>query len=854
MKFFLKNKIAAFINGTVFLTTVLISSTAFSGENDRSSVYLFAYASKKKDGKDGLHYAWSKDKVNWYAIGPDKGYVRSDYGTWGLEKRMVNPFVIKDSKGVFHCIFSVNDRDGLFAHASSTDLVNWGRQSYIPVLKLPGNKIAYKGNVRNLEAFQDGDGWTISFQSGESAVCIITTNDFKNFTEIKAGSSADRKTLRKSYSIAGEVVEGSVTEVSWPVIENIIKHIEADKFEEEKDKVNAKSDSLMFASLKPISASVVINKNDSKKISSMLTGVFFEDLNYAADGGLYAELIQNRGFEYNPWDKFDADKNWNKRTAWSGDFRIDSIQGLHPNNPHFAVIKNSSISNEGFDGIPLVSGESYNFSVFAKGSKINVKLLDATGAILGQTSIQPGKNWKHYTAVLKSTVTTANARLEISTAGEASLDIISLFPQKTFKGRKNGLRQDLAQTISDIHPKFMRFPGGCLVHGDGIDNIYRWKNTVGPIETRKPMRNIWNYHQTMGLGYFEYFQFCEDIGAEPVPVLAAGVPCQNSRDGGAGQQFGIPMGEMDQYVQDVLDLIEYANAPANTKWGKIRAEAGHPKPFNLKYVGIGNEDMITDVFEARYTMIVEAVRKKYPDIVIIGTVGPNYEGTDYREGWELADKLKLPIVDEHYYNNPGWFINNQHFYDAYDRSKSKVYLGEYASRDNLFYNALAEALYMTGLERNGDVVSMASYAPLLAREGHTQWNPDLIYFTGTEVKPTVNYFVQKLYGENPGDIYMQSNVSLSDENEQVQKRFGVSSTVDTTSGDMIIKLVNMLPVPVTPKIDLNHSTNGAVSYTLMTGKPTGKSARPVVSQIELAAALKKELPAYSFVVIRIKSK
>jgi alpha-L-arabinofuranosidase len=335
--------------------------------------------------------------------------------------------------------------------------------------------------------------------------------------------------------------------------------------------------------------------------------------------------------------------------------------------------------------------------------------------------------------------------------------------------------------------------------------------------------------------------------------LAAGVPCQNSSDGGAGQQFGIPMEDMDEYVQDVLDLIEYANGSVNTIWGKKRAEAGHPKPFNLKYVGIGNEDLISDVFEERYRMIVKAVQQKHPEIIIIGTVGPFFEGSDYNEGWAIANDLKLPIVDEHYYQSPGWFINNQNFYDSYDRSKSKVYLGEYASRGNKFYNALSEALYLTGIERNGDVVTMASYAPLLAREKHTQWNPDLIYFNSHEVKPTVNYFVQQLYGQNPGDFYLQNTVKLSDANDEVNKRIGVSAVQDKTTGDLIIKLVNVLPVSVAPSISVaNLGTAENASYTLLSGNPEKTTVRPVTQQISAKEAFSKELPPYSFAVIRIK--
>lgn len=286
------------------------------------------------------------------------------------------------------------------------------------------------------------------------------------------------------------------------------------------------------------------------------------------------------------------------------------------------------------------------------------------------------------TAVLKADADADHASIKVEPlgTGKVALDMISLFPQQTFKGRKNGLRADLAQTLADLKPKFMRFPGGCVAHGDGLHNIYNWKETIGPLEARKPQRNLWGYHQTKGLGYYEYFQFCEDMGCEPLPVLAAGVSCQNSSDRGHGQQGGIPMDKMPEYVQDVLDLIEWANGDAKTtKWGKLRAEQGHPAPFNLKYIGIGNEDLISKTFEERYLMIVKAVKEKYPDIVVCGTSGPWSEGSDYETGWRLAKDHKIDMIDEHYYQTPGWFIYHQDYYDQYDRNGSKVYLGEYAA-------------------------------------------------------------------------------------------------------------------------------------------------------------------------------
>ena len=453
------------------------------------------------------------------------------------------------------------------------------------------------------------------------------------------------------------------------------------------------------------------------------------------------------------------------------------------------------------------------------GGKVVVSLIDKEDREVASATVKvSSKNWKKCKAVLTAEADVEDARLCIapSAGGTYHFDMVSLFPQNTFKGRKNGLRADLAQTLADLHPRFVRFPGGCVAHGDGIDNIYDWKGSIGPLEARKPLRNLWGYHQTRGLGYFEYFQFCEDIGAEPVPVLAAGVPCQNSGGGTQyghddltkyGQQCGIPMEQMPEYVQDVLDLIEYANGDARkTEWGRKRAEAGHPESFNLKYIGIGNEDLITEVFEERFTMIYNAVREKYPEVTVIGTVGPFYEGTDYNEGWKLASKLDIPMVDEHYYVAPGWFIHNQDYYDRYDRSKSKVYLGEYAAhlpgRPSNIETALSEALYLTAVERNADVVTMTSYAPLLAKEGHTQWSPDLIYFNNSEVKPTVGYYTQQLFGQNAGNHYIPSTVILDNERDAVQKRIGMSVVKNDTSGDYIVKLVNMLKVEVKTKINM----------------------------------------------------
>ena len=787
------------------------------------SVSLFAYATRGDDGRSGLRFAWSMDGKHWFEIGQNYGYLRCDYGRWGSQKKMLDPNLKQLPGGEWLCIWKLNDHDG-YGQARSKDLIYWEAQQY-----------------------------------------PRTTSDFEG-TRVKA-------------KIAGHEETGTVSQVPWSVVDGLTRTYERNQYRNSLYGERPVQDKERFAGLKPIKATVTAQPEETKEISDLLMGIFFEDINYSADGGLYAELIQNRDFEYEPSDR-EGDKNWNSTHSWklegeNATFTISTSDPIHPNNPHYAVLKTNqpgaALTNTGFDGIALKAGEKYDFSLFAripegsKSGKLLVRLVDADGTVQGETTVTvSSRSWKTYKAVLTAK-TSADTRLELrpQSAGEIELDMISLFPQNTFKGRKNGLRPDLAQTLADMHPRFVRFPGGCVAHGDGLKNIYQWKNTIGPLEARKPARNLWGYHQSMGLGYYEYFQFCEDIGAEPLPVLAAGVPCQNSACHGdlrGGQQGGIPMSEMGAYIQDILDLIEWANGDARkTKWGKIRAESGHPKPFNLKYIGIGNEDLITDVFEERFTMIYLAIKEKYPEIIVVGTVGPFNEGTDYVEGWKLADKLGVPMVDEHYYQSPGWFLHNQDFYDKYDRSKkTKVYLGEYAThisgrRANM-ETALTEALYLAALERNGDVVHMTSYAPLLAKDGRTQWNPDLIYFNNREVRPTTGYYVQKLYGQNAGDHYIPSQINLDNQDGRVKLRVGSSIVRDSKTGDVIVKLVNLLPVSIETDVRLPgmDGIQSSATRTVLAGAPEA-TPLPVTDTIEAGTSFKQELPAYSFTVIRLKT-
>ena len=620
---------------------------------------------------------------------------------------------------------------------------------------------------------------------------------------------------------------------------------------------------------------VIQTKKLGAEIQPTMYGLFFEDINYAADGGLYAELVKNRSFEFPQ-----------HLMGWKTYGKVSLMNdGPFERNPHYVRLSNpghahkhTGLDNEGFFGIGVKKGEEYRFSVWARlpqGSTketLRIELVDTQSMgerqalVAGNLTID-SKDWKKYQIILKpgSTHPKSVLRIFLTSKGTVDLEHISLFPVDTWKGHENGLRKDLAQALADIHPGVFRFPGGCIVEGTDLETRYDWKKSVGPVENRPLNENRWqytfthrffpDYYQSYGLGFYEYFLLSEEMGAAPLPILNCGLSCQYQNN---DPKAHVAVCDLDNYIQDALDLIEFANGDVNTKWGKVRAEAGHPKPFNLKYIGIGNEDLITDIFEERFTMIFNAIKEKYPEMIVVGTVGPFNEGTDYVEGWKLADKLGIPMVDEHYYQTPGWFLNNQDFYDKYDRSKkTKVYLGEYAThipgRKANIETALTEALYLAALERNGDVVHMTSYAPLLAKEGHTQWNPDLIYFNNREVKPTTGYYVQKLYGQNAGNEYLPSKITLDNRDDQVRKRIAASIVRDSASGDVIVKLVNLLPVEVNTNVDLSGigAIQSSAKRTVLTGKPAD-TPLPVEDTMEVAEKFDYQLPAYSFTVIRIK--
>ena len=622
---------------------------------------------------------------------------------------------------------------------------------------------------------------------------------------------------------------------------------------------------------------ISVRADQAKPISPDLFGLFFEDLNHAADGGLYAELIQNRSFAYTSEDHLD----WNFLTAWELTGATCSVTlgreaPVHPHNPHYLTLRIAEpngvgrLRNNGFDGIAVKAGSSYEVSLFARVltgeiSPLAVRLESKTGDVLGEAILPaPGPAWAKYSATLVVHSDDRDARFAVQFAGSGTLalDVVSLFPRATFYNRPNGLRADLAQVIADLSPRFVRFPGGCLAHGDGLHNMYRWKDTLGPIETRKEQRNIWGYHQTAGLGYFEYFQFCEDIGAKPLPVVPAGVCCQNSGKSAGQGQRGLPLEEMPDYIQEVLDLIEWANGPADSTWGAVRAGAGHAAPFGLEYLGIGNEDHITPVFEERFRMIYEAVQARHPEIIVIGTVGPFHSGEDHDAGWKIADQLQVPVVDEHYYEKPDWFWDNLERYDGYDRGASQVYLGEYAAhedgRKSTLRSALAEAACLTSLERNGDVVRLSSYAPLLAKRHHTQWTPDLIYFDNGQISPTINYAVQQLFGNNAGDVYWATAISAPDHAGDL----AASCVRDSATGEIILKIVSRAKVKLLANLDLTSA--GALETTarctMLTGEPLAENVFgrppqivPQTSAWEIGNRFEYEIPPHSLSIIRLKS-
>ena len=763
---------------------------AYSIVGRDSTCQIFVYS---PDPTAGLHLAYLTDEDKWVDVGQ---LCASDYGPWGAEKKMYNPFVVKANDGTWRALWSVNDHAPQFAVAYSEDLITWRPQDY-PIVKEKG--------VLDVAAYQMDDGnFDVYLKTKQGKRYVQVSPDFRTFQEDSLEATADEILWqRDTATINGKLYQGcdfEVPAVHLQYIRSWFKALAEDNAENNRP--------LPKTPAAPLEATLTIEPNKQHRISDKLMGIFFEDISRAADGGLCAELLQNGDFEYNGEDH---QHQWKATTAWQGNVNVATDNGVSQNNPHYAIVGDTPIYNIGWDGIAAKRGMVYEVSFQArcldgKKKQLTVALVNKEGLPMAQAKMKvEGDQWTEYQAQLcitdkyKGEVgTDKDIRFSIFPKGEekVGVDLVSLKPQDTYKG--HGLRKDLAEAIADLKPRFVRFPGGCMLHGQGLDNIYHWKESVGPQKDRKPAYNIWGYHQSRQLGFYEYFQWCEDMGAEPLPVLAAGVPCQNSVAnslGVAGQQGGIPMKDMPQYIQDVLDLVEWANGdPATSKWAKLRADAGHPAPFHLKMIGIGNEDLISTDFETRYLMICKAVKEKYPQLEVIGTVGPfHWPSSDYIEGWKLAKAHSniIDAVDEHYYEQPGWFINHQDYYDQYDRKAPKVYLGEYASRGaDALDNALAEGIHLCNVERNGDVVEMASYAPLLSKDGYSNWSPDMIYFNNNNVRASESYKMQRMFGQHAGDTYISSVLELPAE---LKKYVGTSVVKDSKTGKTWLKVVNALP-------------------------------------------------------------
>ncbi|HEY5809955.1 MAG TPA: alpha-L-arabinofuranosidase C-terminal domain-containing protein, partial [Povalibacter sp.] len=664
---------------------------------------------------------------------------------------------------------------------------------------------------------------------------------------------------------------------------------------------------ISFAAPVPVTITVQAD-TPAHAISPMLHGVFFEDINYAADGGLYAELLQNRSFEHG-----DAFVGWGlvNRGA-TGTSSIESADPVHLNNPHYVRLRVSKpgqgfgLANYGFAGIPVRSGEKYLLSLRARAKAtipLQVTLEDESGRVLGTAELNPDSTrWQTLETEITAAASASNARLTIVTrqAGELDLDVVSLFPRDTFRQRRNGMRSDIAQKIADLQPAFLRFPGGCIVEGNTLANRYQWKDSIGDIAERKQNGNRWqdairgreapHYYQSYGLGFFEYFQFIEDIGAAPVPVLNVGMACQYQ------SKELVPLDELQPYVQDALDLIEFANGPVTSTWGAKRAAMGHPAPFNLRYIGIGNEQWGAAYFE-RYNIFVAAIHARYPDIQLVSGSGPGVDDESWALAWRrFRSDTPAHVVDEHYYRPPQWFLENASRYDRQSRTCPtiehgtcpKVFAGEFAAHDTASKKpslraAIAEAAFMTGLLRNSDLVVMSSYAPLLARAGAYQWAPDLIWFDNERVFGTPSYYVQQLFSRYRPDVSLPVTVAgdpvtLPPLPAKAVATYGAdplppyapdsiptlyaAAGSDSERNELVLFLVNPFAETRDASIELKgaHTLGKTVSVTRLTSgsaddvnsfeTPEAVSPRQLTSEIT-GSKLRQELPPNSLTILRV---
>lgn len=621
------------------------------------------------------------------------------------------------------------------------------------------------------------------------------------------------------------------------------------------------------------------------EIQPTMYGLFFEDINYAADGGLYAELIKNRSFEFP--QSFMGWETYGKVTL--------KDDGPFERNPHYVRLddpghahKRTGLQNEGFFGIGIEEGKEYRFSVWARvpgeASEIRVQLIHYSSmgehqALVSEALVVDSKEWKKYQLVFKSPETQPKAMLRIFLESGNSVDLehISLFPVDTWNGHENGLRKDLAQALYDIRPGVFRFPGGCIVEGTDLATRYDWKKSVGPVENRPLNENRWHYtfphrffpdyFQSYGLGFYEYFLLSEELGAEPLPVLSVGLACQFQNE---EEHAHVAVCDLDGYIRDALDLIEFANGSPDSEWGKVRAEMGHAEPFNLKFIAIGNEQW-GEEYVVRLKPFVEAIRKQYPEMMIIGGSGPGSEGEQFEYLWPEMKKLKVDLVDEHFYRPESWFLSEGARYDNYDRKGPKVFAGEYACHGkgkkwNHFYTSLLEAAFMTGMERNADIVHMATYAPLFAHVEGWQWRPDMIWFDNLHSVKTVSYYVQQLFSLNKGTHVLPLTMNgKAITGADGQNGLFASAVWDNDLSEVIVKIVNTSEKRQPLQINVNglkkseNLTNGRV-IQLKSDEPDAENTIanptlivPVESEIVIDGhKLESAIDPHTFNIYKIK--
>ena len=614
-------------------------------------------------------------------------------------------------------------------------------------------------------------------------------------------------------------------------------------------------------------------------ISPTMFGIFFEDINFAADGGLYPERIKNRSFEFDqPLTGWHANLPITPKGelgATKGEIDVRTDTPLNPTNPHYLRVRayepGYGLWNSGYRGIGVDSGAEYRVSAYIRsgGPKaVRATITDAAGHEIGSGTLTGfDGQWKRYETLIRANATVQQAKfnLFLDEKGDVDLDMISLFPVDTWKHRPNGLRKDLVQLLADMHPGFLRFPGGCIVEGRRLATRYRWKTTVGDIAERQTIVNRWNdefdhrpapdYFQSFGLGFYEYFQLAEDIGASPLPILNCGMACQFNSSELA------QLSDTKEYIQDAVDLIEFANGPATSPWGKLRADMGHPVPFHLTMIGVGNEQWGQPYID-RYKLFAEALKAQHPEISLVVAAGPAPSGEQFEFLWSNWRKLKADIVDEHYYMAPEWFLKNTGRYDHYDRSGPKVFAGEYAAQTsgvaksdnhNNWNAAIAEAAYMTGLERNADVVRMASYAPLLAHVDAWQWTPDAIWFDNLRSYGTPNYYVQSVFANNVGTRILSVT-------PQAQDGFYTSASIDDRTNELIVKAINVTSTARAAEIDLNGlNASGSAKVTTLESSNLNaensfdqpKNVAPKYSTMPVKSGkIPVQLDAYSVTVYR----